>query len=363
VTGLNLPTLTIGDITVEIPIIQGGMGVRVSGANLAAAVANTGCIGVISSVGIGAFEDCPKTDAYKVCEDTLRAEIRRARTMTDGIIGVNILVASSDYPGLVRASIEEGIDLIISGAGLPLDLPKYLDGAKTKLVPIVSSGRALKVLCRKWQKSYGHLPDAVVVEGPMAGGHLGYRYDDLVDQTVPMLEDMLAEVIEVAHSFDTSIPVIAAGGIFDGGDIVRFISLGAAGVQMGTRFVCTDECDVHINFKKAYLNAKKTDLHIIKSPVGLPGRVIKNKFVERIEQGHTMPFKCDYRCLRTCNPGASPYCIANVLSNAANGKMDDSFCFAGSNAYRCNEIVPVNVLIQQLMDEIRQAQCSGKGAV
>ncbi len=184
-TQLNLPALTIGDITVEIPIIQGGMGVRVSGANLASAVANTGCIGVISSVGIGPFEDCPKADAYKVCEATLRAEIQRARTMTDGIIGVNIMVASSDYPGLVRISLEEGIDLIISGAGLPLDLPKYLDGAKTKLVPIVSSGRALKVLCRKWQKSYGHLPDAVVVEGPMAGGHLGYRYEDLMDGTAP----------------------------------------------------------------------------------------------------------------------------------------------------------------------------------
>ena len=362
-TQLNLPALTIGDITVEIPIIQGGMGVRVSGANLASAVANTGCIGVISSVGIGPFEDCPSADAYKVCEVALRAEIQRARTMTDGIIGVNVMVASSDYPILVRASIEEGIDLIISGAGLPLDMPKYLDGAKTKLVPIVSSGRALKVLCRKWQKSYGQLPDAVVVEGPMAGGHLGYRYDDLVDGTAPLLEDLLADVIDIAHSFDKTMPVIAAGGIFDGSDIVRFLALGAAGVQMGTRFVCTDECDVHINFKRAYLNAEKTDLHIIKSPVGLPGRVIMNKFVERIEQGHTMPFKCDYRCLRTCNPGTSPYCIANVLAKAANGNMDESFCFAGSNAYRCNEIVPVKVLIQQLMDEIQQAQCSGKSAV
>ena len=362
-TGLNLPALKIGDITVEIPIIQGGMGVRVSGANLAAAVANNGCIGVISSVGIGPFEGCNKDEAVRVCEVALRAEIQRARTMTDGIIGVNIMVASSDYSSLVRASIEEGIDLIISGAGLPLDLPKYLDGAKTKLVPIVSSGRALKVLCRKWQKSYGHLPDAVVVEGPMAGGHLGYRYDDLVNGTAPTLEELLAEVIDVAHSFDKSIPVIAAGGIFDGGDIVRFLALGAAGVQMGTRFVCTDECDVHINFKKAYLNAKRTDLHIIKSPVGLPGRVIRNGFVERIEQGHTIPFKCDYRCLRTCNPATSPYCIANVLSKAANGNTDESFCFAGSNAYRCNEIVPVKVLIQQLMDEIQQAQCSGKGAV
>ncbi|MCD6394350.1 MAG: nitronate monooxygenase, partial [Planctomycetes bacterium] len=208
------------------------MGVRVSGANLASAVANNGCIGVISSVGIGPFEGCSKEEAVKVCEITLRAEIQRARTMTDGIIGVNIMVASSDYPELVRASIEEGIDLIISGAGLPLDLPKYLNGAKTKLVPIVSSGRALKVLCRKWQKSYGYLPDAVVVEGPMAGGHLGYRYEELVDGTAPALEDLLGDVIEVAHSFDKSIPVIAAGGIFDGGDIVRFLALGAAGVQM-----------------------------------------------------------------------------------------------------------------------------------
>jgi len=360
VTELHLPALVIGDITAEIPIIQGGMGVRVSGARLASAVADVGCIGVISSVGIGPFEDVPKADAMDVNEATLRTEIQKARTMTDGIIGVNILVASSDYGRLVRASIEEGIDLIISGAGLPLDLPKYLHGARTKLVPVVSSGRALNVLCRKWRKSYGCLPDAVVVEGPMAGGHLGYRYDELVNGTAPALEDLLADVLDIAHSFDANMPVIAAGGIFDGADIVRFLSRGAAGVQMGTRFVCTDECDAHINFKKAYLNATKSDLHIIKSPVGLPGRVIMNKFVESIEQGRTVPFACDYRCLRTCNPSTSPYCIANVLSNAANGNTDKSFCFAGSNAYRCNEIVPVKTLIQQLTEEIREAQYSGR---
>jgi NAD(P)H-dependent flavin oxidoreductase YrpB (nitropropane dioxygenase family) len=356
----GIPTLKIGDLTISPPIIQGGMGIRVSGANLASAVANTGCAGVIASTGIGMFEDFQGADLYTFNGESLRSEIRKAKSLSDGIIGVNIMVALTDYENLVKVSVEENVDMIISGAGLPLDLPKFLNGKDIKLVPIVSSAKALQLICRRWKGRYDKLPDAVVVEGVKAGGHLGYSYQSLADNTAPVLEQIVEEVVALANSFEPKIPVVAAGGIFDGEDIARFLRLGAAGVQMATRFVCTDECDVHPNFKQAYLDAGPDDITIIKSPVGLPGRVIDSSFVEKVKQGLTMPFKCSYKCLRTCEPDKAPYCIAKVLANAAKGKMDESFVFAGSNAYRCNEIVPVKVLVERLTEELALAIAAEK---
>jgi len=347
----KLPTLRIGDLEINPPIIQGGMGVRVSMANLASAVANEGCAGIIASVGLGHFENYPGSEQVRVNEKALREQIRKARTLTNGVIGVNIMVALTHFAEMVNASVDEDVDLIISGAGLPLELPKYLGGKDIKLVPIVSSARALKIIAKKWKRDFNKMPDAVVVEGSMAGGHLGFHYQDVVENKVPRLEEIVAEVIEVANSFDPPIPVIPAGGVFDGSDIARYLKMGAAGVQMATRFVCTVECDVHPNFKQAYLDAKEGDITVIKSPVGLPGRVINNAFVERVKRGECVPFKCSYLCLRTCNPKESPYCIAKVLANAAEGKMDEAFVFSGSNAYRCNEIVTVHDLIQQLTAE------------
>jgi NAD(P)H-dependent flavin oxidoreductase YrpB (nitropropane dioxygenase family) len=347
----SLPTLKIGDIEVNPPIIQGGMGVRVSMANLAAAVADEGCIGIIASVGLGKFENLPGSKFVKVNEDALRREIRKARSMTKGIIGVNVMVALSNYENLVKTSVEEGIDLIISGAGLPLDLPKLVDGKDVKLIPVVSSARAFSIICKKWKKRFNKIPDGVIVEGGKAGGHLGYSYQDIRNKTAPLLEKIVSEVIDAAKSFDLHVPVIAAGGIFDGKDIARFLGLGASGVQMATRFVCTTECDVHEKFKHAYLDAKKEDITIIKSPVGMPGRVINNSFVERINRGETIPYICNYHCLRTCDPKTAPYCIAKILANAADGNLKESFVFAGSNAYRCNEIIPVRKLVAQLVEE------------
>ena len=337
------------------PIIQGGMGVRVSRANLAAAVANEGAVGVIASAGLGRFEDFAKSKFSEVNEEALRYEIRKARGMTNGIIGVNIMVALSDYDNLVKAAVDENIDLIISGAGLPLNLPKYLDGKDIKILPIVSSARAFKIICARWKQHFDRMPDAVVVEGVEAGGHLGYAYQDVINGTTSNLEQITTEVIKVANSFEHNIPVIAAGGIFDGNDIAHFLRLGSSGVQMATRFVCTNECDAHDNFKQAYINAKAGDITIIKSPVGLPGKVIKNSFVEEIQQGKTVPFKCNYRCLRSCDPEKAPYCIAEVLANAAEGRLDKSFAFAGSNAYRCNEIISVRALIKQIVEELELA--------
>ena len=351
----RIPVLKIGNLEISPPIIQGGMGVRVSRANLASAVANTGCAGVIASVGLGQFENFPGSEFVKVNEEALRYEIRKAKSQTSGIIGVNIMVALTDYENLVMTAVDEDVDLIISGAGLPLTLPKYLNGKDIKLIPVVSSARTFQIICKRWKSRFNKLPDAIIVEGVRAGGHLGYSYECITDDTAPTLEETIEEVIKIADHFVPRIPVIAAGGIFDGADIAHFLKLGVSGVQMATRFVCTDECDAHSNFKQAYLNAKAEDLTIIKSPVGLPGRVINNSFVEKIKQGKTMPFMCNYKCLRPCEPKKAPYCIAKVLANAAQGKLDESFVFAGSNAYRCTEIIPVKVLVEKLREELSSA--------
>jgi nitronate monooxygenase len=351
----RVPLLKIRNLEICPPVIQGGMGIRVSGANLAGAVANTGCAGVIASAGLGFFESRRGADARKLGEEILRQEIRKARRLTNGPIGVNIMVALTDYETLVKAAVEEKVDMIISGAGLPLGLPGYAAGSDVCLIPIVSSARTFRIICRRWQERFQRLPDAVVVEGPMAGGHLGYSPQSLADQTVSRLEQIVVEVVEAANSCTPRIPVVAAGGVFDGWDIARFLDLGAAGVQMATRFVCTDECDVHENFKRAYLDARPEDITIINSPVGLPGRVINNDFVARIKQGKTVPFHCRYHCLRSCDPCKAPYCIAEVLTKAAQGRLDESFAFAGSNAWRCREIVPVKTLVETLTAELTEA--------
>jgi len=350
----KLPALHIGDLTVDPPIIQGGMGVRVSRSRLAAAVANEGCVGVIASVGLGKFEHVKGSEFEAINNEALRTEIRNARNMSKGIIGVNAMVALSNYELLVRTAVDEGVDLIISGAGLPLELPKFIEKKNIKLIPIVSSARALKIICSKWKRNFSKLPDAVIVEGSKAGGHIGYDFQDVVEDKAPLLDNLILEVLEVARSFNPVIPVIAAGGVFDGRDIAHFLKLGASGVQMGTRFVCTDECDVHDDFKKVYINAGKEDLVIIKSPVGMPGRVIKGKFVEAIQSGETKPIACNYHCLKTCDPKTAPYCIAKALANAAEGNLDEGFVFAGTNAYRCKEIVPVKALIEELVSETKK---------
>jgi len=330
--------------------------VRVSKANLAAAVANTGCAGVIASVGLGGYEKHPRGADFRALElVALRDEIRKARSMTDGVVGVNAMVALTDYESLVRVCAKENVDMIISGAGLPLHLPGYTAGTNVKLIPVVSSMRSLKIIYKKWMKDFNRCPDAVIIEGTNAGGHLGYSLEQL-EQSTPTLEETLADVLEFTQKLPTPMPVIVAGGIFTGEDMAHYLDLGASGVQMATRFVCTEECDVDIKFKQAYLNAGPDDITLIKSPVGLPGRVINNAFVDEIKNGETMPFRCKYQCLRTCNPSTAPYCIAEVLAKASEGNMDEAFAFAGSNAWRCNEIVSVRTLIQTIMTEYENAE-------
>ena len=358
-----LPELKIGQITSRLPIIQGGMGVGISLSGLASAVANEGGIGVIASIMIGINEPNIASNGSQANIDALKREIRNAKRLTRGILGVNIMVASTNFGDTVRAAIDENIDIIFVGAGLPLNLPGYLKkGDRTKLVPIVSSGRAASILCKKWFSKYQYLPDAFVVEGPMAGGHLGLKVEQLEHPDFT-LENLLKDVIEAVRPFEQSeknqIPIIAAGGIFNGQDIYRFLRLGAAGVQMGTRFVATHECDADIAFKEMYVNAQKEDLVIIKSPVGLPGRAIRNQFIDQFNNGEKKPLKCPYHCIKTCDPEKSPYCIALALERARRGKLKHGFAFAGQNAYRVKEIVPVKELMDSLEAEFNLAALQG----
>lgn len=352
---MELPLLKIGNLVSRFPIIQGGMGVGISLAGLASAVANEGGIGVIAAAMIGIDEPDVSVNPAEANIRALKREIRKARSLTDGIIGVNIMVAMTHYPDLVKASLEEGVDIIISGAGLPMDLPGYLsNGAKTKLIPIVSSGRAARLICQKWIARYNYLPDAFIVEGPKAGGHLGFKKEHIDDPDY-VLDKLVKEVIETVKHFETelnkTIPVIAAGGVFTGADIREMLNLGAAGVQMGTRFVGTYECDANPGFKEAYLNARKENLVIIKSPVGLPGRAISNQFLDEVENGDRKPFRCPYQCIKTCDTDKSPYCIALALAAAKRGKFKNGFAFAGANAYRVNEIISVKELFRSLQAE------------
>lgn len=352
--GIKLPELIIGDLRINPPIIQGGMGVRVSTAKLAAAVSNEGALGVIASVGLG--EEGQKNISYEERSKLAFKEmIREAKKLTNKKFGVNIMYALTNYDDLVRIAIEEEVGAIISGAGLPLHLPALARNSSTKLIPIVSSARAADIILRAWIKRYQRLPDAFVIEGPLAGGHLGFSYAEAVGIKQIFLENIIKEVLGLVKDYEKvyskkKIPVIVAGGIFTGSDIARMLKLGASGVQMATRFVCTKECDVSDRYKEAYLKCKENDIVVILSPAGMPARVIKNKFVERIQLGEKMKFQCPYKCLKSCDPYSANYCIAQALVNAYRGDFDNGFAMCGANAYRVKEIISVKELINELVE-------------
>ncbi len=351
--------LVIGNLTAKLPVIQGGMGVGISMSRLASAVANEGGIGVIASACAGMFETDLNKNYLEANIRALKAEIRKAREMTDGILGVNIMVALTNFSDMVKTSIEEGIDIIFAGAGLPLNLPQYLhESSTTKLVPIISSGRAAALIAKVWIKKFNYTPDAFVLEGPKAGGHLGFKLEQIDDEQFS-LEKLLIQVLEeikpIEEKMNKKIPVIAGGGVYTGEDICKLIELGASGVQMATRFVTTVECDASDIFKNTYIQSKQEDIEIIKSPVGMPGRAIRNQFLKDVEDGKKSPFTCPYHCIVTCKEKESPYCIALALLNAQKGRMAHGFAFAGENAYRANEIISVKELVQNLKDEYSAA--------
>jgi nitronate monooxygenase len=374
----DIPPLIIGDLRIK--LIQGGRGVKVSGANLASAVADQweqddqwekenpgekclkGGAGIIAVVGLKESDHC-SGNYFKSSGEALKNEVflARSKAKARSVIGVNIMNVLSDCESLVRASIEAEVDMIISGAGVPKDLPKYLrKGSKTKLIPIVSSARLAGTICRYWRDKHHYLPDAIVVEGPKAGGHLGFSLEELEDEDFVEhgLERIIPQVVETVKKYETDrkIPIIAAGGIFSGEDIGKFLKLGAAGVQMATRFVTTYECDADIEFKRAYLNCKKEDIVVTNSPVGMPVRVIRNRFITDAEAGKKVPPECQYQCLITCDPNQSSYCIANALLEARKGNLESGFACAGANAWRCKKIVPVADVFKSLNIEYREGK-------
>ncbi len=345
-----MKSFKIGSLEIKLPIIQGGMGVGISLSNLASAVANEGGVGVISCAGLGLLYNKESGNYFQKCIEGLKKEIQKAKELSKGIIGINIMVALSNYADMVKTSIAEKADIIFSGAGLPFSLPSFLtEESKTKLVPIVSSARATKIICEKWKNNYGYLPDAVVVEGPKAGGHLGFK-NNQIDDPKYALEQLIPEVLEVVNSYksEKEIPVIAAGGISTGADIRRFLDLGAAAVQLGTRFITTDECDASDAFKQVFINAKKEDVKIIQSPVGMPGRAIDSEFIHSVEQGNEIPKSCPYNCIITCDYKKSPYCIIKSLYQAAKGNMKKGYAFSGANVHLCNKITSVKEVINTL---------------
>ena len=348
---MNLPQIKIGDKVTKFPIIQGGMGIGVSLSNLASAVANYGGIGVISGVQIGFREEDFQRNSSQANERALAKEIRKARELSpEGILGVNLMVAIQNYKELVAVCVKEKIDLIISGAGLPSELPQFVKGSQTKLAPIVSSGKAAAVITKLWKKRYDYLPDLVVVEGPEAGGHLGFSLEQLKGD-VPSLKDIVKDVMNALKPFEEEsgrkIPVIAAGGIFDSNDVKEFLQLGCNGVQIGTRFAATHECDASLEFKQAYVDAKEEDIQIVLSPVGMPGQAIMNPFMKKVKLERQKVTKC-YNCLQPCNPANTPYCISNALINSVQGNVNEGLIFIGKNGHRINKIVSVKRLIDEL---------------
>lgn len=375
---IGLKPLKIGNLVAKRPVIQGGMGVGVSLSSLAGAVAKAGGIGIISTAQIGFKDQDFEKNPMAANLRAIHSELKKAREKApQGILGFNIMVATKEYASYVKEAVKAGADVIISGAGLPIDMPKFVaeaeredDGSeikerRTMIAPIVSSVKSALVICRMWDRKYHTAPDFVVVEGPCAGGHLGFSREQLTELGADT--DHVAEtfneaaydkeirgIIETVKSFAEKykkhIPVITAGGIFDHKDVLHQFALGAEGVQAATRFVTTEECDADIAYKEAYINAKEEDIVIVKSPVGMPGRAIKNKFLERVAQGPVKVERC-FRCLEHCNPAETPYCITKALINAAEGKIDEALLFCGSNAYRCEKIETVSEVMAALCGE------------
>jgi len=344
-------------LELSVPIIQGGMGIGVSLGKLAGSVANYGGMGVISSVNAGYREKDFQKNPREANIRAFREEIREAKRLAkgNGKIAVNIMVATYMYEDMIKIAVEERADAIISGAGLPLNLPLTTKGSDTLAAPIVSSGKAAMLLCKIWDKRYETIPDFFVIEGAQAGGHLGFKREDIEQGKAQELKDILLDVLEVIIPFekkyDRKIPVFVAGGIYDGKDMAYYMSLGASGVQIATRFIATKECDASEGYKQVFVDAKKEDIVLVKSPVGMPGRAIRNPFIAQLEQGIKFPAKLCNNCIKECAKGDNiPYCISKALIDGVNGIWETGLFFCGTNAWRIGKISTV----KDLMDEIMQ---------
>ena len=332
--------------------MQGGMGVGISLSSLAGAVAKEGGIGVISAAQIGYSEPDYKTRPLEANLRMIGQHIKRAKEIApDGLLGVNIMVASKEYAKYVKEAVKHGIDIIISGAGLPLELPSLTKGSKTMLAPIVSSLKAAQIILKIWDKKQQTCPDIVVIEGPLAGGHLGFHEEEIdfyrTNSYFEEVKNIIALVREYAVKYSKHIPVFCAGGIQCRSDVEEYLALGADGVQVGSLFVTTEECDAHEAYKQAYIDCKEEDIVITKSPVGLPGRAINNGFLHRIRQGRVPTTGCR-NCIKTCNPMETRYCIADALIRAVKGDVEEGLLFCGAKAYLQKEITTVKAVLDNL---------------
>ena len=372
-----LKPLKIGNLVAKRPVIQGGMGVGISLSSLAGAVAKAGGIGIISTAQIGFKDHDFGKNPMAANLRAIHSELKKAREKApQGILGFNIMVATKEYASYVKEAVKAGADVIISGAGLPIDMPKFVaeaeseaDGGekkerRTMIAPIVSSVKSALVICRMWDRKYQTAPDLVVVEGPLAGGHLGFDREKLTELEVDTphaaetfhqaeydeeVRGIIALVKKYAQKYGKSIPVVTAGGIYDHADVMHQMELGADGVQVATRFVTTEECDAPMAYKQAYLDAKEEDIVIVKSPVGMPGRAIKNAFLKELEKGRQAVTHC-YQCLEHCDPAKIPYCITQALVNAARGDEDHALIFCGGNAWRAEKIETVEGVMRALCE-------------
>ncbi|XOQ36518.1 MAG: Enoyl-(Acyl-carrier-protein) reductase (FMN) [Lactococcus sp.] len=363
---MKLPELKIGDLTAKIPVIQGGMGIGISLNRLAGTVAAEGGIGILSTAQIGFQEDNFQRASVRTNLQTIKKQLDKARSFAKGgILGFNVMVASFRYDDVVRATVEAGADVIISGAGLPMNLPDLVGDAKTKIAPIVSSVKAAKLILRNWAKKYNRTADFVVIEGPKAGGHLGFKADQIAEAILTMDDEVvkiIAHVKEYEEKFNMKIPVIFAGGVWDRSDIDHYLNLGCSGVQMATRFIGTQECDAPDDFKDRFLKATEDDIHLTTSPVGLPGRAIDNKFTETITNGVAaykaqeapktpiIPIAKCLNCLqhKLCDRKTIPYCISEALLNSVEHNTDMGLIFSGTNGYRINEITTVKAIFDEI---------------
>jgi nitronate monooxygenase len=359
-----LPALNLGIHSVPYPVVQGGMGIRISGARLAAAVANAGGVGIVSAVGLGwrsDYFDPTETNPKRRNEAwleanrlALRDELHKARQLSpEGVIGINVMMAARDWEGLVTTAVNHGADVIIAGAGLPLSLPAHTaDFLDVALVPVISSVRAAQVITRRWQRQYGRKPDGFVVESPkFAGGHLGAPAEAIDDQDYSLERVVPALAAYIQETFETPVPVIAAGGIWDHEDVEQMIALGAGGVQIGTRFITTFECDADDKYKEFHLQAKPEDVVLVPSPVGLPGRALRNAFVEKVFGGEDMTDSCIANCLQSCRcrDERQTYCIMKALNQAAAGDIDNGLVFSGAHAGRAKTMMSVKDVMAELV--------------
>lgn len=341
---------------IDLPIIQGGMGIGVSLGNLAGHVAACGGMGVISAANPGFLQPDFKRNSREANRRALKAEILKAKEIASGrgMVAVNVMIALSDSEDLIKTAVEAGADAIIAGAGLPLNLPQLTLGADTAIAPIVSSAKAASLICRSWKRRYNVFPDFVVVEGSGAGGHLGFSFEELSSGQAKPLEQIITEVAQTLSPFETekgqAIPLFAAGGIYNSDDIRKVMACGASGVQIATRFIATNECDASLEFKQVYLKAQQEQIVIVKSPVGMPGRAIKSPLTERMNLTSSILARKCVRCLKTCNPAQTPYCITGALISAVMGDWENGLFFCGSNTHKIDSILPVKQLIKQLIE-------------